>query len=246
MSEHAIYVINLTRSPHRREAMNAQLEGLGLVYEFFAAVDGQSLDVEKCEAYDGPRRRARFGYDLHPNEIGCYLSHLGCVEKAWARGLDRITVMEDDIRLGSDFSEVYEACLSLPEDIEMVRFIGTRERAFVGQKQLVGKYQLVRPTHGMLGAQAYMLNRAGMKKLIDYGQRIMMQYDIMVDRFYENRLRIFSVRPYPVAADEHDQSDIGVYSDRWREDRNRLLRWRLKVGKLRDGIKRRWFVARTF
>ena len=92
--------------------MSVQLESIGLAYEFFNAVDGQSLNIEECVAYDGPGRRARFGYDLLPNEIGCYLSHLGCVEKAWAEGLDRITIMEDDIRLSDDFAQVYEACLS--------------------------------------------------------------------------------------------------------------------------------------
>jgi glycosyl transferase family 25 len=246
MNNHSIYIINLERSPHRRRTMSEQFVKQSLPHFFFTAIDGQTLDLENCSNYEGALRRARFGYDLLPNEVGCYLSHVGGVQKAWDEGLDRVTIMEDDVELHDDFAAVYEACVALPENIEMIRFSGLRERPFIEIQKLVGDYKLTRPKHGLCGAQAYMLNRTGMRKLLDYGEQIVMQYDIMIDRFYDSGLKIFSVQPLPIVVDESVESDIGSRPDHWREDKNRVLRARLKARKLRDSIKRKLHVALKF
>src|SRR5262245_40970887 len=83
------YFINLDRSEHRRQNIEAQLQRLGLAgsYERFPAVDGRSLDPG---AFKG-RRIA--------GEAGCFHSHLRVLEAARSHGT-HVHVIEDDVVLG--------------------------------------------------------------------------------------------------------------------------------------------------
>jgi GR25 family glycosyltransferase involved in LPS biosynthesis len=76
--------INMDSSPERRAAMERRLAGLGLSgrYSRFPAADGRALS--------GP------GVRISAGELGCMVSHLGCIREAAERG-EPTHVIEDDV-----------------------------------------------------------------------------------------------------------------------------------------------------
>jgi glycosyl transferase, family 25 len=98
-----IVVISLARAPARRSAIAAQLEKLGLPFEFFDAIDGAKLSPERVdEVYSPNRTFMRMGRYLHPNEIGCALSHMDIWEHMVRENVPEMLILEDDVVLADD------------------------------------------------------------------------------------------------------------------------------------------------
>lgn len=91
-----VFIVNLDRSKERWEGISSQLDGLGVAYERFSAVDGSKLD-DYTEHFGLKRFKVLSGHDLVPGEAGCSRSHVGIWEKVVAEGLDYAVVLEDDI-----------------------------------------------------------------------------------------------------------------------------------------------------
>ena len=87
-----IYVINLASRADRRREMGEQLASVGL-----------RLDVGPVELFTAVRP-TEAGAFPSVGSRGCFLSHLGVLQKARAEGLDRILVLEDDV----DFAPAFD------------------------------------------------------------------------------------------------------------------------------------------
>jgi glycosyl transferase family 25 len=92
------YVINLRRSPERRQSMTEQLRGTQLDYEFVDGVDGRTLTPAEQTELVSEATAARHPGWLTSGRIGCALSHL----RVYERIEDEVAlVLEDDVRLPS-------------------------------------------------------------------------------------------------------------------------------------------------
>lgn len=102
-----IYLINLKRRPVRRKRMLASLKELGIKVKMFDAVDGKSLTdqqvkdmgIKMLPGYKDPYGKR----PLTMGEIGCFLSHYLIWEEMINNGLDKVLVLEDDVRFEPDF-----------------------------------------------------------------------------------------------------------------------------------------------
>ncbi|MDR1496916.1 MAG: glycosyltransferase family 25 protein [Puniceicoccales bacterium] len=102
-----ILVINLDCSPERLARTAAQLNALNLAWERLPAVDGRSAGASfAADAYSPELNRHQFKRTLSLGEIGCFLSH----RRAWQRildaGWDGAIILEDDVILSKEFSEI--------------------------------------------------------------------------------------------------------------------------------------------
>lgn len=240
----SIRVINLARSIERRNHIAQKLDEEGLSFEFFDAIDGDRLSVEGVENYDRENRIGAYGYDLSAREIACYLSHLCCIERTFHSGCEKLLVLEDDVDFEPGFRDVVEQCSALPEGYDLVRLMGLRHRQGIPVRSLNNNVKIYRPLHGVCGAQAYIIDRNGMQKILSYGSNISMQYDIMIDRYWENGLRIYCVMPFVVRHCSNFASTIGLSqkeTDPWRYDNSRRLRTKLRMRKMRDVVARSVF-----
>jgi len=95
---HGLY-INLDRSTERRDAMEKQLDGLGLspFYARFPAIDGASLN--------SPRST------IKPGENGCFQSHYRALMSARSRG-KCVHMVEDDALLSPSMRPVIEEAIA--------------------------------------------------------------------------------------------------------------------------------------
>jgi glycosyl transferase family 25 len=100
------YVINLDRSPDRREHMVAELKKAGLDYEFVSACDGRDLD-ENDPSVVTPELFTKSPFPA--NHAATSLSHIRCYERMIAQGRDVALVLEDDVLLPADATALTDA-----------------------------------------------------------------------------------------------------------------------------------------
>jgi len=245
--ETGIQIINLERATDRRRRMSEMLTTRGVPFEFFPAMSGVSAPEDLRRRYDSAERIRRFGYDLSDGELGCFLSHLACAKRAFEAGWSRVVIMEDDVEVDDDFAEVVGRVLALDDRFDFVRLCGLRRRPMRFRASLTAGRRLERSLGPACGTQCYALSRRGMEKFMRMGERIVMQVDIALDRYWENGLETFAVQPYPARpTDEPSQIEPGRDNTPWRLDKNRSLRARLKVGKWCDRVKRELHNLRTW
>jgi glycosyl transferase family 25 len=152
-----IYVINLARSPERRAWMEAELARAGVEGIFVRAVDGRRFG-ERCA------RNARPA--LSKAEAALILSHRKTWRAFLASGADHAVVLEDDVHLGRDF----KATLGLDWSrwgFDAVKLETLLHAAWhLRRGEPAGTRRLHRLGAEHLGAAAYLLSRAGARKML--------------------------------------------------------------------------------
>jgi len=107
----ATYIINLDSSNDRLESASMLLEAQNIPFERFAAVDGRGKPLSSFENYNDTKAQKVMGRSLLNGELGCYLSHVGCVEKFLKSDADYLVVLEDDMTICEDFKKTLDDML---------------------------------------------------------------------------------------------------------------------------------------
>ncbi len=203
-------IISLNPSSAMALALAEELRTQRVAFEFIAAVDGRqgTPQLQGRERFDDRKALIRHGRLLRAAEIGCYLSHYRAIQHAWDEGLPRLCLLEDDVGLESDFAKALGAIEQLPEEAEMVRLMGLRirKRKVLSVLPDMESHRLVRPERGWCGTQGYVINRAGMRKVLDTAWRIYEPIDKFYDHFWEYDLRHYGVEPHVIYEHEHPSS----------------------------------------
>ncbi|MDB4117659.1 glycosyltransferase family 25 protein [Amylibacter sp.] len=106
MDSLAIYLINLDCADQRLLSAEAEINSARLKYERLSAIDGSKLLRHQEDQYDEALAYKKYGRSLSGGEIGCYLSHLNAVNLFLQTDLEYCLVLEDDIKLHSEFNSV--------------------------------------------------------------------------------------------------------------------------------------------
>ncbi|MFA6165712.1 MAG: glycosyltransferase family 25 protein [Gemmatimonadaceae bacterium] len=201
-----VFVISLSRSVERRAHISRQLSALGVSWEFVDAVDGLELAAEELdrvvgasnlEVLPGVWRRLTRG------EIGCALSHQRCYRLILARDLPMAFVFEDDVDVRSSFVEVANALARFPVNWELVLFAhhsarnGPRagaETTWYGAT-VHPEHRVRRVVEFAMGAMAYLVSRAGARKLLTYGTPVRMPADWVTGYAPSAGVRLHAVTP---------------------------------------------------
>ncbi|EIF44022.1 galactosyl transferase [gamma proteobacterium BDW918] len=200
------WVISLNPTSENSQKLLADLQSQGVNADIFPAIDGRMgmPALEGDEQILGNLAMVRHGKCLTASELGCYLSHLRAIKSAYRDGHDYVCVIEDDVVIEDRFGDVYRSVLD--KGLDMVRLMSLRIRKRTVLEHLVGEHRLVRPERGGLGTQAYVLNRTGMKKFIDYAQNIYEPVDKVFDHFFLFDLNVFAVEPHVAYELVHETS----------------------------------------
>ena len=114
------YLINLDGSDERLSRAVSQLESVNWPFERFSAYDGRGKLLTEFMDYDDLISQDVLGRSLLNAELGCYLSHYGCVEKFLTTDADYLVVLEDDMQIAFDFSDKLNQTLTyLDENQEL-------------------------------------------------------------------------------------------------------------------------------
>ena len=251
-----IFVINLQRQVERRRHMTALLDRLGLVAEFVTAVDGRALTPAERAAYDPARARRVYGVEMRDGEIACCHSHSRIYARMVRDRIETALILEDDVTIDARLPGVVGELLASPfRDWSVIRLDCKRGRVidppspkFRGRQVMelsdgAGLFRL--QTH-VLGVGAYLIRQEGAARMLEYGRRIFMPIDQMMDRFWENGILPYVVRPFPVHQSDGFGSHAGDRSlDQRRVGQPFALRQGRRLQRVVDGLSKRAFNLRN-
>lgn len=233
-------IITLNPGFEKVHELSRLLADQDLRYEVVLAADGREEFplLEEGEHLDQSKSLKMRLVELTKSEVGCYLSHFRTIKKAYNAGLKRICIIEDDVLIEPDFSEVLDSLEALPEEFEHIRLMGLKRHRRKIICQLDKRHQLTRPVKGLCGTQGYVLNRSGMEKVLQQGCVISEPIDKFYDHFWDIDLKSYCVEPHIIWERPIVESSIVKKSrDNAVNSSSKLLR--KYAVKLRQSFKRR-------
>ncbi|XP_077573035.1 procollagen galactosyltransferase 2 [Stigmatopora nigra] len=228
-----VFLINLKRRLDRRSRMLKTFSALGLRTTLAPAVDGkalntsqlQALGIEMLPGYKDPYS----GRVLTRGEIGCFLSHHSIWKQVVEGGLQKVLVLEDDVRFEPRFKRRLQAIMDEVDKTQLdwdLIYVGRKrmqvvqpERSVDGVKNLVEadySYWTLGYVLSFQGATK-LLNAQPLAKMLPVDEFLPVMFDkhpnVDYMSHYEPRnLRAFSVEPlliYPT----HYTGEPGYISD---------------------------------
>lgn len=108
-------LINIHDAKDRYEAASDQLMRQGLDFKRVEAVDGRGKPASAFPQYDALRSSQFFGRELIGGEIGCYLSHLNCVQEFLESDESYCLVLEDDMSAPENLALILDQLIAALE-----------------------------------------------------------------------------------------------------------------------------------
>ena len=249
-----VFVINMARDSERRAHMTATLDRIGIAAEFVTAVDGKLLTAQERAAHDPARARRIYGLEMKDSEIGCFLSHYRLYERMVRESIDVALILEDDILTDTALPRVVRDLLAAPfQDWLVVRLDCKRSQVVTPTQAKYRGDQVETLPDGaglyclktqVLGVGAYLIRRKGAERMIAYGRRIFMPIDQTMDRYWENGILPYIVRPFPVTQGDDFGSHSGDRSKERRQAQPLSVRLVRKAQRVADSVNKRLFNLR--
>ena len=195
------YVINLDRSVGRWERLVQSFSGLELNLIRISAVDGKMIDFPHPE-YSEKRYRLYHSKKTHPNEVGCYFSHMKVLRAFLTSSQEHALICEDDISAKPELVDVLREALRYRHSWDILRLNGLNTPVQVPVAPLIPGYQLTIPLTWYGGAGAYMVNRKAAERLLKHIVPMRIPYDHALDQNWLMRLTIAMIKPYPIVLNE--------------------------------------------
>jgi glycosyl transferase, family 25 len=196
VSEWAIYVINLNRSPDRWTRVESQARSLGLPVTRVPATDGTAgVDLETFVDRDTFHRRHHAL--LRSAEVGCYASHLRVIDMFLDSPAPRALILEDDADLTADLPNALDDLTRWVDRWDIVK-LNWRHAAGGITRAASPCGRLISLSLRTSGSSAYALNRHAAQTLSTRLRPMTLPYDWAFDRVWESKLRLRGYDPQPV------------------------------------------------
>jgi glycosyl transferase family 25 len=227
------FVINLKQSQDRRAHIAAQLDSLGVQYEFFEAIEGP-FGITFFSSYDERRYLANTGRVASPTEAACFASHASLWKRCAASGAP-IVVLEDDAAISPSFPEALRVA---ERSISQYGFIRLQKDESPLGSQHVESTPVER--HGALtlsyckrvpfGAMAYAISPKVATRFLAKSAVLTGPVDLFIKKFWEHGQPVYALEPGCVRASHLCvQSTIEQREKRALTVRSRLMRALIKL-----------------
>jgi glycosyl transferase family 25 len=214
-----VFIISLERAHERREHMKSLVSKLGFAATIIPAIDGKNLRPDQRARYNSTRARRVYGCEMSDSEIACYLSHLSIYSRMLEQRIPAALILEDDISCAEDLKPVVEEVLKLPHGSwQVVRLQSTKKSVATGSSARtsgesvarVGDREIFRLQTSVLGGCAYLIRLGAAASMLARSEEIDMPIDQTLDRYWENGIIPYVLRPMPVWHEDLFESEIGV------------------------------------
>ncbi|MFT3721988.1 MAG: glycosyltransferase family 25 protein [Hyphomonadaceae bacterium] len=245
-----VFVISLERAVERREYMRNLVAQLGFTATIISAVDGKNLRPEQRARYNSERARRIYGCEMSDNEIACYLSHLSIYSKMLEQRIDTALILEDDISCVADLKPIVEDVLKLPKTSwQVVRLQSTRTnvqnptnaRRRGEPVAQVGEREIFRIQTSILGGCAYLIRLGAAASMLARSEHMDMPIDQTLDRYWENGIIPYVLRPMPVWHEDLFESEIGQRGRALQQQPTKKVVTRRRIQRFVDSLNKRIF-----
>ena len=223
-----VFVLNLETDTEKRAHMEELCKRYGVNCFFVDAVDGSGLSNNEIgKIYSLEKSLQRIKRALSPGELGCLLSHKNVYRHIVENNISRSLILEDDVDLCDDFTEIIDAIKHFPKEWECIMLgyhqWGTKKRVFDislwGREKLTNDRTLVRFTALVRGGYGYLISLSGAKKLL--GRLEGNPIDRPIDEYIAEHgfLDLYGLKPPCVTiSDKYPETESGIS-----QERNRLI-----------------------
>jgi len=236
-----IYVINLRRSADRRSSIRAQLDPLGVDYQFFNAISGDR-GYEHFEAYDDQQFLLNMGREARVGEIGSYASHRSLWKRCVSDG-EPIVIMEDDAEIQTNFLDALGEVERLIPVYGFIRMEsdGPNRNARPVPVERAGHFTLYYYQRCPYGALCYAMSPGAAASFVDKSRVLTGSVDWFIRRAWEHGQPLFAMSPYSVQGSA--LRELPTISERGKGSYGIGLRARRQLNKLKGRIGRARFNA---
>lgn len=173
-----IYYINMDKDVNRREFMERQLRAITSDYHRVRGFNGFKITNNRAGTVDGISY-TNFYDELSRSEIGCTISHLLAIKAGYQSGADIVLICEDDLVLDTCTlaPPISDIARGAPSDWELLQLVGSNNELETVYNELENfpHYEYVRrryPGMRFWSMACYLINRSGMKKVLDVVESI--------------------------------------------------------------------------
>ncbi|MBM5572175.1 MULTISPECIES: glycosyltransferase family 25 protein [Deefgea] len=235
------YCISLPEEVARRAHILKQFSQHQLEITLFDAIKPDENTAPKI--YQQKKRLQLYGRDLSRGEMGCYLSHRALWELFLSTDAAHCCILEDDVELAEQFSEVIDNLLEKQSSWDLVRLAGTFPRKGKTIAQIkAGEYQLLEYLEQPRGTLGYVINRAAAQALLEHTARMIHAIDDTMDQIWSHKLRTYGLEPFIVKESAQFISSIGC---RKRPQMSLLAKMRKELFKSNNSLRKKIWQYKT-
>lgn len=232
------YLINLDGSDERLKSASEQLHAQNFPFTRFSAHDGRGKALSDFANYDDKKANAIMGRSLLNSELGCYLSHLGCVKKFLKTDADYLIVLEDDLKMSVDFQKTIQGILDYFDqhkeiDWYLVNLAAKKKKLYRPLHQ-VGDFTLLHAYYFPIRGIGLIWSKAGAAAFVQQAETMYMPVDNLFQTWLSENGKGFSVWPpllCPNGLDSDIDGEQATQSLRRNDRKNRSWSYSLKKQK---------------
>lgn len=205
------YLINLDGSDERLAAATQQLNSVGWRFERFAAYDGRGKALSEFTNYNDDQTNKVLGRSLMNSELGCYLSHYRCAEKFLATDADYLVVLEDDLKINSDFKIKIDSIIEYLHQHQDLNWylinIAAKKKKLAKDITQIGDISLWHAFYFPIRGLGLIWSRQGAQAFVEAGKTINMPVDIFFQSWLSQNGKGLGIWP-PLVKPAGVDSDI--------------------------------------
>lgn len=230
----SVYLINLKRSPERRQKMECELAKLGIPFCLHEATDGIDSWSDLVAMLNEQEFSSNVGRAVLPGEVGCYHSHISVWREFSKTESDIALILEDDVVFHDDFIDGLSVAIMMRDKWDFLKLNKIRAKQPLTQFTL-GKWKLNSYLGPATGLGAYMIKKKLADRLSKEISIITRPIDHELDRVHVHKFRHMGLEPFPSHVDDGGKSTItgmkfeAVKKFKWYK---RLPNYGLRVGNL--------------
>lgn len=205
------YLINLDGSDERLASATTQLNAQQFSFTRFPAYDGRKKQLSDFVDYNDQKANQIMGRSLLNSELGCYMSHLGCVKKFLQTDADYLIVLEDDLKVSEHFKETVDDILKYLDthrDLDWYLInLAAKKRKIYTPIQTFEHHTLIHAYYFPIRGIGLIWSRQGAQAFVNYIQDISMPVDNVFQTWLSQNGKGLSVWP-PLLKPNGLDSDI--------------------------------------
>ncbi|MDV2469855.1 glycosyltransferase family 25 protein [Acinetobacter chinensis] len=232
------YLINLDGSDDRLARATAQLNDVNWPFQRFSAYDGRGKALADFENHDVAETQRLIGRSLLNSELGCYLSHYGCAEKFLKSDADYLVVLEDDMKITSEFKTTLDALLDYlhthPELDWYLINIAAKKKKLSRDVTQIGEHSLWHAYYFPIRGLGLIWSRKGAEEFVRQGRTMTMPVDIFFQTWLSKNGKGLGIWPALVRPAGLDSDILGTVASQGisrKQKENRSSSYELKKQK---------------
>lgn len=196
------YIINMDTATDRWQFVKEAYAKTGIPFTRVSGIWGKNIPLPH-PAYDEAKYRRCHGQHTNPGTLGCYLSHLRCLELFLESGDEFAMIAEDDSKPNLQIDRILHSAIRYRECWDILRVCGFHHPHPVAYAEIEGGYQLAVCFTKLCGTGAYVVSRHAADVLLQKLVPMFLPIDHALDREWAYGLRASAIMPLPISQEEH-------------------------------------------